>query len=227
MKNLLDKIGKFLLTTSIVFSLQTKSIGYSETKYVDDRTVIVLDPGHGMNNKGKWPMDLSDTTKWEMDLGEACYGDYCEADINLEIAKNVKKMLNPIKYNVILTREDNLMPTPLEFRPEFANKNNADLFMSIHVNKNHKRYVKGFEVYYRDDKSENLAYSTAENFLQYTPISLSKRGIVKENYIVLKDLNCPSVLIEVAYMSNPDDRKKMLSNLQNISLAIVRTIEED
>lgn len=221
MKELVDKIWKIFLAGSIMVSLQTKNLatsGLDGLLIKDLRKVIVLDPAHGKNNKEKGVMDL----------GDAVYKDYREVDIVLEIAKITKKMLDPTKYRVILTRYDNENAVPVEIRPVIANVVNADAFFSIHINNLWDPTVKGFEIYYRYDENKNLAYLGKENFQEHTLIPASKRrgGVIKENYKVLKGLDCPAALFEIGYISNEEDREKILNNLPSIAKAIAETAKE-
>ncbi len=91
---------------------------------------IVIDPGHG----GKDP-------------GAIAFG-MKEKDIVLKVAKSLGTQLVQ-KYNakVILTREDDRF-LPLEERTAIANTNDADLFISLHVNAHPSPKVSGFETYF-------------------------------------------------------------------------------
>ena len=219
MKNLMDKIGKALLLISIISSFEPAKTITSEIKYKDTRKVIILDPGHGMDNKGNWPL----SKEWKFDEG-ATYKKYRETDIVLEQAKTIKNMLDSTKYKVILTREDNFIPTPLRFRPYFANQNNADLFISLHTNNFELRRIKGSEVFYRENKNRGLAKLAAKNLEKFTPIE--NRQVKKRNYIVLDSINCPAILIEPGYLSNSRDRKYLTDTIPDIEKAIAKTIKD-
>lgn len=212
----IKKIGRIALLAPIIYFLQERDINTPTAGiklYKDKRKIIVLDPGHGMSNR-KFGV---------MDWGDAKYKDYREADITLKEAENIKKMLNPNLYNVILTRIDNYKSAPINSRPELANRLNADMFVSLHVNNNFKnRNMHGFEVYYRDDKSKELAKLAAKNLECIT--SLSKRLIKKKNYLMLKGINCPSILVEGGYL--PRDRNIILDSSKYVEKAVVRTIED-
>jgi len=82
MKGLINKLVKFSLLIPLIFYLQTSEIKGSSLKKdpEDSRYVIVIDPGHGWENKEPGVMD------W----GEAIYKNYKEADIVLQQAKIIK-----------------------------------------------------------------------------------------------------------------------------------------
>ncbi|MFY0599971.1 MAG: N-acetylmuramoyl-L-alanine amidase [Cyclobacteriaceae bacterium] len=91
---------------------------------------IVIDAGHG----GKDPGTHGAISN--------------EKDIALNVAKEVRRIIeeNIPDVKVILTREDDSFPT-LESRPELANKEGADLFISIHANWVANPSVHGTETY--------------------------------------------------------------------------------
>ena len=98
---------------------------------------IVIDPGHG----GKDPGAISPKgTK--------------EKDINLRIAKLLKRELEKKGFIVYLTRKKDIYLS-LQKRVEIAKDKRADLFISIHANSNRNPKVNGVEVYYLSPKYFN------------------------------------------------------------------------
>ncbi len=120
---------------------------------------IVIDPGHG----GKDPGALS---RWGLK----------EKDVNLDIAKRVKRILQESGFRVYLTRERDCFIS-LKERVLFSQRKKADLFISIHANANRSRSTRGFEVYYLAQKftdTEAKALAAAENLCDQEQISLSR-----------------------------------------------------
>ncbi|GEM_PF-3581923 len=232
MKNyLIKKIGRIALLTPILYFSSprenaiapggnTLEIIYSKPVKEDTRKVIVIDPGHGMGNRAKKLMD------WGM-----IYPDYNEAEIVLEKSKKIKESIDSTKYKVILTRKDNTTPCPIESRPEIANTNNAALFISVHTNDYEGwKTISGSEVYYRKsndkelkNKSKELAKLAAKNLEDIADIS--NRCIMPEDYLVLKDVKCPAILIDIGYPLNKEDKGKIL-NQSGVEKAVVKTIED-
>ena len=106
--------------------------------------LIVIDPGHG----GK-------------DIGAKSRRGLLENDVNLKISKRLKKILESrYGYQVILTRNGD-ESVPLENRPEFATRQKADLFVSVHINSSSNRNLAGFETYYLDLATDPTAAETA------------------------------------------------------------------
>lgn len=98
---------------------------------------IVLDPGHGGKDPGA--------------IGR--YG-IKEKSVVLDLAKRLKKILEKKNLRVILTRDSDRFIS-LRKRTEFANNNNADLFISIHANASRYSRASGFEVYYLSDSVDD------------------------------------------------------------------------
>jgi len=105
---------------------------------------IVLDPGHG----GKDP-------------GAIGNGGIAEKDIVLSIAKKLAaKLRKDMAVEVVLTRKDDRF-VALEDRTALANKENADLFISLHVNASENAEAKGIETYYLDKTTDEAAIRLA------------------------------------------------------------------
>ena len=100
---------------------------------------IVLDPGHG----GKDP-------------GAIGVGGLAEKDIVLAVAKKLAAKLESQGINVVLTRKDDRY-VPLEDRTAIANAENADLFISLHVNASPNAEARGLETYYLDNTTDEAA----------------------------------------------------------------------
>jgi N-acetylmuramoyl-L-alanine amidase len=105
---------------------------------------IVLDPGHG----GKDP-------------GAVGAGGVAEKDIVLAIAKKLaRKLRAELGVQVVLTRNDDRF-VPLEDRTALANSEDADLFISLHVNASPNTEARGIETYYLDNTTDEAAIRLA------------------------------------------------------------------
>lgn len=92
--------------------------------------IIIIDPGHGGNDPGA--------------IGPA--GLY-EKDVVLDVGLKLREQLKKNKdLKILMTREKDIF-IPLKDRAEFANKNKADLFISIHCNAARNRGVQGTRSY--------------------------------------------------------------------------------
>lgn len=91
---------------------------------------IIVDPGHGGHDPG------------------AMHHGLVEKEITLDVSLRLKEILEvEYGYDVLMTRgQDRFIA--LEERTAYANSNNADLFVSVHVNSSRNRKAKGIETYY-------------------------------------------------------------------------------
>ena len=108
---------------------------------------IVLDPGHGGKDPGAMAFGLK------------------EKDIVLDIAKRLAPVLKKeLGYEVVLTRKDDTFIS-LEERTAMANTNNADLFISLHINAHPSAKVRGMETYYLNltTNAEAMRVAAREN----------------------------------------------------------------
>jgi N-acetylmuramoyl-L-alanine amidase len=189
-------------------------------------TTIVIDPGHG----GKDP-------------GARGYQGTEEKDITLKVALKLRDLLRQQRgVRVLMTRERDEF-VELEDRAKFANGQEADLFVSIHVNSHPQRSVKGLEIYHfgeakdqralevaarengtplnstgvgweylvadlltakKIEASLELAWTAKEAMVtnlngQYT---LVDHGVKTAPFYVLRFTSMPSILAEIAYISN-------------------------
>ncbi len=111
---------------------------------------VVIDPGHGGSSPGAVSPD----------------GRVREKDITLSVSLRLAEMIRS-KYphiDVILTRERDVS-VPLDRRSEIANRNKADLFISIHVNAAESRNAKGSETFVMgpDKSGSNFEVTMLEN----------------------------------------------------------------
>ena len=153
-------------------------------------TTVIIDAGHGGSEKGA--------------IG--CLGDE-EKNINLNIATQVAEILKKHDLNVIMTREVDA-DVSLDERVKIAKENDADIFVSIHLNSIgdvpmdvHKK--RGTSVFYFNNSSKALA----ETILKETTHSAGTRddGAQTASFAVIRPTEYNAVLVEAAYMTNPMD----------------------
>lgn len=100
---------------------------------------IIIDAGHGGHDPGA--------------IGKSGLR---EKDVVLDIARRLAHYLEAEGKTVILTRSTDNFVT-LAQRVKLANRNDADLFVSIHANANRSRSQSGFEVYCLSDSVDDTA----------------------------------------------------------------------
>ena len=198
---------------------------------------IVIDPGHGGKDPGARGQRGTE-----------------EKDITLKVALKLRDLLSRQRgIRVLMTRERDEF-IELEDRAKFANGQEADLFVSIHVNSHPQRSVKGIEIYHFGEAKDQRALEVAarENG---TPLNstgvgweylvadlltakkieeslelawtakeamvtnltdhyvLVDHGVKTAPFYVLRFTSMPSILAEIAYISNSAEEDLLRTGL--------------
>ena len=151
---------------------------------------IVIDPGHsGACEPG------------------ACAEGVKEAEVVLAIAEKLSLLLLAAGHSVMMTRSGDCPLTGLKWRALLANCWRADLFISIHANSYSEPTAHGSEVYYYPGSRYGLTLARLIQAEMVGRLGTTDRGFKHAMYTVLEDTICPAVLVETAFLSNPDERK--------------------
>ena len=164
--------------------------------------IIVIDPGHGGNDAGA--------------IGPT---GVMEKSVTLNTALELEKLLIAEGAQVIMTRSTDKTVSPkgatasdieeLQVRCDVANDANADIFISIHADSFTKPEAKGTTAYYygqsTDGKGQKLAECIRSALCEQ--IKTPSRGTKPCNFYVVRHCDMPSVLIELAFISNPEEEK--------------------
>ncbi|MDR2075961.1 MAG: N-acetylmuramoyl-L-alanine amidase [Desulfovibrio sp.] len=132
---------------------------------------IMLDPGHG----GKDPGCLANKL--------------VEKDFTLDMAKRIGALLEKKGFAVLYTRSGDTFIS-LADRPDLANKERADLFISLHLNANPDASVRGLETYYL---SEARTGDAAKVAARENGVSLQN---ISDLQVILTDLMLSAKLKE-------------------------------
>lgn len=164
--------------------------------------IIALDPGHGGN-----------------DTGAIGAGGYMEKDANLAISQLLRKKLEEAGGAVFMTRENDKELEgntddikELASRVSFAKEKGAHLFLSIHCNAkaiiSEGRVAKGSYMYYYHPASFTYATTLAKELTK--GIGEDNFGVIFRSFHVTREnALMPSVLAEVAFISNPGEEEKL------------------
>ena len=171
----------------------------------EDGFTVVLDAGHG-----------------GMDGGAVGISGTLEKELNLKVAKRLKKMLKEGGATVKMTREkdesihDSSAGTvreqkrsDLSKRRDLAMSPDTDMFISIHMNKFEQSQYRGAQIFYADnDKSRDLADKIRERI-----IPVSEKSDIREikpaysTMFILNGTENPAVIVECGFLSNPDEEQ--------------------
>jgi N-acetylmuramoyl-L-alanine amidase len=158
------------------------------------RLTVVVDAGHG-----------------GQDPGTIGYGNVYEKDINLAVARKVAALLEQRGIGVLLTRSQDRF-IELEERAAIANRHDADLFVSIHSDSAPNRSVEGFTVYVARGASADSRQAAQAITRSMSGTGSDSHGIREADYKVLVQTTCPAVLVELGYLSNAADARRLQDN---------------
>ena len=174
---------------------------------------IMIDAGHGGSDPG------------------AMNGNHKEKVYTLQIAKRLQTQLEKLGFRVIMTRTGDTYPT-LQDRAALCKKYKPDLYISIHCNSSTNKTPAGIETYRAvpvggtetkgskvktekqsanefDANSSRLAYEIQKGMVAAT--GAADRGTRHQAIYVIGNASCPAVLVEVGYLSNEAELKKIVS----------------
>ncbi len=187
MKKIMVLIAFLLSLISLLIS------AYAETEY---QKTIVLDAGHG-------GMD-----------GGASVGNILEADLTLQFVLKMKEVFEENDFKVILTRRDKNDLCENEFvkkedmakRAAIINQSNAQLALSIHMNKFSIQKYRGAQTFYSDSHPHNLFLAdTLQNNLEHYLKNTNRSIVKRDNIYLLNHVVIPCCIVECGFMSNPEE----------------------
>ncbi len=143
---------------------------------------VVIDPGHGGHDPGAMNKGLS------------------EAELVLDVAMRLEKLLlNQPGVEVVMTRRSNVF-VPLEERTALANREEADLFLSIHANASEDDRVRGIETY----------------FLNFAPNPAAEVVAARENAASARTMRqLPDIVKAIALNNKIDESRDFASLVQS------------
>lgn len=163
---------------------------------------IVIDAGHG-----------------GFDPGAVSVRGTKEAEINLYIALKLQRLLETRGATVVMTRTEQkaLASTKrddMRKRIQIIRESNADIAISIHLNKFKQPQYFGAQTFYMSGSNEGEML--AQN-IQRQLIAVLGRGNRREikpvtDFLILKAGNMPTALVECGFLSNPEEEQLLLTD---------------
>lgn len=165
---------------------------------------ITLDPGHGGTDPGTHGLVTG----------------VKEKDITLPVSLKLRDILEKKGAIVSMTRTtdrdvwgpDATDVQELQARVDVAEKNKADLFISVHCNASVNTSIGGFSTYYnpKTQYDENVAANIQASLLKTA--SLNDLGVREANFYVNKRCSMPGALVELLFLTNAREEKLLRSN---------------
>ncbi|MEG1929538.1 MAG: N-acetylmuramoyl-L-alanine amidase [Anaerovorax sp.] len=204
---------------------ETQTISIDTTKpYVAPKTLplagqlICVDPGHGtFTSRVQEPVyPNAKETKPGFVSGTAG-SQYSEAQVNLQVAFLLKERLTEQGAKVMMTREGSVAPLSNVGRAQLANNAGANMVIRVHCDGSTTQSSSGMSVLVPSDKHVNGAmaktsYAMGEMVLNN---ALKATGAANGGIVVREDLSgfnwstVPTILIEMGFMTNPDEDQKL------------------
>ncbi len=185
----------------------------SSTKDVLKGKIIAVDPGHG-----------------GADPGAIGYSGLKEKEVNLTTALELSRLLKAAGAEVVLTRTGDQTVNNLR-RVNLANDSGADLYVSIHANAYSKNESNGTETFYYSNSNNSSESRFLAGVLQKELVDvlrLRNRGVKTNSFYVLKNTDMPAALVEMAFLTNPEEEKMLRDEkvLHSAAEALYRGIAE-
>ncbi len=209
---------KYKLYVFFSFLVLICLVSYGQAKTVKDplyQKTIFLDAGHGGPDSG------------------ALYRNIYEKDINLSIVKKLEKKLKEKGAQVFLTRDGdydlsvpytvNRKRSDLSRRSNMINRSNCDLYISIHLNADTSTTYHGAQVFYDSKIKQNkkIAETIQADLKQY--LYTTRDAKQKNDMYLFHRLDKPGVLVEIGYITNPNDRYLLMQKEYQEKVANILT----
>ncbi len=191
-----------LIISWISMKEQVVAVVETSAETVSER-VIVIDAGHGNPDGG----------------AESKFG-VAEQEINLKIALKLQELLEQSGYVVILTRsEENGIydveadtikekkVSDMKNRVNIGNTSEAEIFISIHLNKIEQEQYSGYQTFYQknNELSKELALFIQDN-LNFAIQRDNKREILPlTGKYIMDNMKIPTVTVECGFLSNLEE----------------------
>ena len=203
---------------ALVLSLGVKQKIHAVQTAGNTETTLVIDAGHGGFDGGAVGAD--GTT---------------EQDINLSIAKRVQVLANFFGVPTAMTRSDeNALDydpsrtvrenkiADIKAREKLVNGIPSPVFLSIHLNKFSDAQYHGAQVFYSAGNAESkpLAEQIQQCLIDGCDPTNHRQAKQADSAIYLmKKLNCPAVIIECGFLSNPEEERRLRDETYHKQLA--------
>lgn len=182
-----------------------EDVAYAGVNEEEERqdSVIIIDPGHGGVDGG------------------CVFDNIVEKDINRLIAAQVVARLREMGYQAELARQGDEFVNVLE-RVETANRKDALLYVSIHQNSCEDRSVRGIETWYDGSDTTKDSGRLAQLIQQETvreTDAVSRELVSESDLCVTSKCSMPACLIETGFLSNREEREKLVTKEYRDKLA--------
>ena len=175
------------------------------TATLSSNKIVIVDAGHGGE-----------------DGGAVSKNGVKESDINLKIALKLQNLLEENGTTVILTRStenaiyDEGMNTlrqkkvsDIKNRVEIGNNSNADIFISIHLNKIPQEKYYGWQCFFKEtnESSKKLAKSIQQALNETMEIENKREALKIKGIYIIDNVKIPTTIVECGFLSNEKEEQ--------------------
>lgn len=151
-------------------------------------------------------------------------GGVSESSINLKITLKVQSLLEQSGAIVLLTRSDEngiydldketlreKKVSDIKNRVEIGNKSEADIFVSIHLNKIPQTQYYGWQTFYKksNENSIKLAKSIQKNLNESIQKENKREALSISGKYIIEHVEIPTTIVECGFLSNPQEEAQL------------------
>lgn len=208
-------MGALLVVSMLVVAKEAASYAAARNTIIEEKKpCVVIDAGHGGSDPGKVGINGA-----------------FEKDLNLKIAKLVKKFLEMDDIEVVMTREDdgglydedasNKKVQDMKRRISMIEEAAPVVTVSIHQNSYPEEYVHGAQVFFYTGSKEgqNLAESIQKRLVETVDPENNRQVKANDSYYLLKKTKTPIVIVECGFLSNQAEADKLCTELYQEKVA--------
>lgn len=207
-----------IVCIGIIFSIGSNKIMTASING-NEQTTLIIDAGHG-----------------GIDGGAQGISGITEQVINLSIAKKTNALAGFLGINAIMTRESD---SALDFqdgrsirknkvadtkaRERIANDAQNPIFISIHLNKFDNEKYSGAQVFYSKNNPLGKKLATALQTTFRDGLNANnnrKEKVANDSIYLMKKLQCPAVIVECGFLSNPNEEKLLIQETYHKKISI-------
>ena len=207
----------FILTITIQLCQNKENIAKETVALPINKKVIIIDAGHGRPRRAV-----------QQKTGTS------EAEINLKIALKVQNLLEQAGSTVILTRSDEndihsvdkktlreQKVSDIKNRVKIGNESEADIFVSIHLNKIPEKQYWGWQTFFKkeNEKGQKLANSIQKGLNETIQKENKRESLKIENIYIIDHVEIPTTIVECGFLSNEQEKQLLETEEYQTKLA--------
>jgi N-acetylmuramoyl-L-alanine amidase len=184
--------------------------------------VVALDAGHG-----------------GVDPGAVSRDGTLEKAVTLQVADLLRDLLQQAGAQVVMTREDDRdlaseqtkgysrrKSEDLKERATLVRESNAGIFISLHCNALPSSQWSGAQTFYNDQKDESKVLATEIQTALRETLNMTRTVKRQNDLYLLKRADKPAALVELGFLSNPEEAKLLTQkdHQQKLALAVYKGI---